>query len=574
VTRRQPGVVVLALVVLLAACGGPGPSGSGPGPAGSGAVPSQPAPGASGGAGGSLAIGDPAAGLATLPAYRATLAVRFAGTQAGASSAWSQEYTLTVVRQTGSRILGYAETGLGAEPAYPSLEGFASSSHYLRRTADAPCAAAFAATTDDPAALVEPASFLPRVRTMTPSGATQQVGGMTAQPFSFDAAAVVTGASAQASGSALIVPDSHLVLGLDLELKGGHDVFDADTEGTMTWAYRVEPIDPPTGSILPADCPTPLPDVPLMADAANVLRFPGYVAYETRSDVAAVAEFYAKAMPGAGFTADGEAYVSGLAASLGWAKGSDLVRVAVAIGTPTTVRITRHAGKDAPNPTPIPVPTTPAQAGQVRVVQALNLLMGSDATPSPFPSYHLEFTGDSPYWNDTKVGRDKIAISADVEGKNVHFTSRETKGGSTTSSEVYKMGEKDYEVVKGKAVEGGTLAALAWIMWPLDAIVALGIGSFRTTSAGTETVDGRTVEVYKVAGTLADDTSGMFASFGFPITSTSGTVWVDQATGALIKTVLDYKADVKDTSGTTKGSSSGHLEIAVSRIGRSPVALP
>jgi len=82
------------------------------------------------------------------------------------------------------------------------------------------------------------------------------------------------------------------------------------------------------------------------------------------------------------------------------------------------------------------------------------------------------------------------------------------------------------------------------------------------------------VEVYKVAGNVADDTTGMFSSFGFPITSTTGTVWVDQATGGLIKAVVDYKSDVKDTSAVVKGKGSGHLEIVVSGTGRFPVALP
>jgi hypothetical protein len=46
--------------------------------------------------------------------------------------------------------------------------------------------------------------------------------------------------------------------------------------------------------------------------------------------------------------------------------------------------------------------------------------------------------------------------------------------------------------------------------------VALGIGSFRTAADGTATIDGRPAEVDRITGTVADDVSGMFASFGFP----------------------------------------------------------
>jgi hypothetical protein len=58
------------------------------------------------------------------------------------------------------------------------------------------------------------------------------------------------------------------------------------------------------------------------------------------------------------------------------------------------------------------------------------------------------------------------------------------------------------------------------------------------------------------------------------ITSVTGKVWIDQATGALLKAVLDYKADVRDTSGNLKGSGTGHLEISVTQIGNVTVTLP
>ncbi len=570
--RRARVAAPLALAILAAACGGPGPTSPATSPTGSGAPPAGPAGSAV--VGGPRAVEDPAAGLGSLPAYRASLSVSFAGTQAGQPASWSQEYSLTSIAASRVRMLAYTQAGLGNAPApYAALEGHAGTVHYLRRATGEPCTGAFLEAGADPAAFIEPASLLPRIRTLTAAGAAQQVAGMTAEPFTFDAAAVVTGGSGQAAGRILLVRDSHLVLSLDLQLTGGADVFDADTQGTMTWAYRLEPIDPAGASAVPADCPTPLPEIPLMANAANVLRFPGYLSYETTSDVAAVADFYGKQMPGVGFSAVGDPYVSALAASLAWTKGSDAVRISVAIGTPTTVRITRQAGKDAPNPSPAPQPTTPGQAGMLRVVKSLTLLLGSDATPSVFPSYHLELATSSPYWAATKVAIEKSAISADVAGRNVHFTSRDTKAGRTTTSEIYTIDGKSYAVVKGKVTEGADMEALAWTMWPLDVVVALGIGSFGTTPGGTATLDGRTAEVYAIEGSLADDTTGMWSSFGFPITSARGTVWVDQATGGLLKVVVDYQTDVKEGT-VRKGSGAGHIEVVVGRVGTVSVALP
>lgn len=555
--RRPWGSALLVLVAVVAGCGSPAPS-SGPSVAG-----------------GAFALAEPTAGLDTLAAYRATLTIAFSGTQAGAASHWSQAYTLTSIKQPQTRILAYTEMGLGSGTAtYPAFEGFVGTVHYLKDPAGAACTASFTEAGDDPALLPEPARLLPRVRTMTSSGPAGQVAGLAAAPFTFDAAAVVTGSSAQAAGSVWLAPDTKLVVKYSLELKGGHDVFDADTEGTMSWTYGVATIDPATTSVLPDDCPTPLPDVPLTADATNVQRFPGYVGYETAGDVKTVATFYVKAMADAGFTAGGDAYVGPIGTSLVYTKGGQGVQIAIATGVPTTVRITRKAPAGAPNPTPVPVPTTAAEAGMVRVSQALTRLMGTDTTPSVFPSYHLEYNGAAPSWVDGKVAPAQTVIKADVEGKNVHFTDVETKHGSTTSSDVYKIGDKSYEVVNGKVQAGVSLASMAWLTWQLNAVVALGIGSFQTTPAGTETLDGRTAEVYRLAGKLSDDKTGTFASFGVPITSVTGTVWVDATTGALLKATLDYAADVKDTSGAVQGSGNGHIDIVVSRIGGSPVALP
>jgi hypothetical protein len=136
------------------------------------------------------------------------------------------------------------------------------------------------------------------------------------------------------------------------------------------------------------------------------------------------------------------------------------------------------------------------------------------------------------------------------------------------------MGDKDYEVVNGKAVPDSGMTALAWVMWPLDVVVALGIGSFRTAADGTTTIDGRPVEVYRITGSVADDVSGTFASFGFPITATDGTVWVDAATGALLKADVGYAAEVKDADGKVRARTKGSFTLEVSGVGETTVRLP
>jgi hypothetical protein len=73
---------------------------------------------------------------------------------------------------------------------------------------------------------------------------------------------------------------------------------------------------------------------------------------------------------------------------------------------------------------------------------------------------------------------------------------------------------------------------------------------------------------------VKDDTTGMFASFGFPITAVDGTVWVDAATGALLKADIGYTAELKDTDQKVRATTKGSFTLDVSRTGRTTVRLP
>jgi hypothetical protein len=113
--------------------------------------------------------------------------------------------------------------------------------------------------------------------------------------------------------------------------------------------------------------------------------------------------------------------------------------------------------------------------------------------------------------------------------------------------------------------------SLTWMLWSTNLGLLLSSSSSGATAAGTETLDGRTAEIYAI------DSSGLsipgVPGNLLPITSLTGNIWVDQVTGALLKAVLDYQADVGDNSGTLKGSGTGHLEITVTQIGNVTVTL-
>jgi hypothetical protein len=584
VTRRRPPSVLplafAAVVMLSAACGAtPAPSGSVPGvnasaPAGSTAPGGSGVPLGPDASGRPDAIPSPAAGLDSLEAYRATLSLSFTGTQGGKSVEWTQTYVLTANRATGARMLEHGQTGLGDGPVpLPAAEGYDATTAYRVVSSGSPCVAATVAA-GETTALVEPASLLPRVHAMTTAGDVPAIAGIEASAWTFTDQSVATRGESTISGSATTARSGGLILAYDLSIAGGHDVFDADTEGTYRWTYRLEPLAADAVVARPAGCPAPLPDMPLMPDAANVVRGPGTIAYETRRDVAAVTAFYQQAMPGAGFAADGDPWAGAMGTSMRWTKDGRTFVVAASTAIPVTVRITEALASGAPHPSPVPQPTTVAQGGTVRVSRSLTQLLGSSETPSALGSYHSVYHGTSPFWSTDKVAQDVIDATGDVAGSDVHYVVKEQRGSRKASvTEGYHVADKNWVVENGKLVSDDGMGYLSWVAWPLDLVVAIGIGSLRTEAAGTEQVDGRPAEVYRISGGIADDPTGMFSSFGLPITKTNGTVWVDQATGALVKANIDYTAEVKDADGS-HGSATGSFTLDVSKAGQVQVTLP
>jgi len=252
-------------------------------------------------------------------------------------------------------------------------------------------------------------------------------------------------------------------------------------------------------------------------------------------------------------------------------------------GPPTRVQITGQSKQQAMSVTPMPTPDLSAQSTQIagspqmRVINSLGLLLGQDPTPSVFSSYHLESNQRSPRWdeNSSQAITPESWLSIDVAGKDYHFfDSSLDKNGVKQTSEVYMIADQEYEVQNGVPTAGFGLASLAWVMWPLDPLLLLGVGSTKAEPVGTDTVDGRPVEVFHISGTTADDPSGLYAGFGSNVTSMDGKVWVDSQTGALLKTTLDYESQVKDGNGTLQGALPGHLELVVSRVNNVTVQLP
>lgn len=210
---------------------------------------------------------------------------------------------------------------------------------------------------------------------------------------------------------------------------------------------------------------------------------------------------------------------------------------------------------------------------------AFNLLNGTTDTPSVFDSYHLEMVLDSPKANDdsTAVVNEKISISADVAGKNVHIF--QIDPGMTDPKEGYIIGDtdKEYKLVDGAWQETMGQIALAWAMWPLQIVMPYAYTtSVYAGKLGTEEVDGRAATAYELDTSKGDPAvaAGMKA-FGLGNFTGTGKVWIDKETGALLKLQLNYTEDVYNSDASAViGSGTGTITMEVSKVGQVTVTSP
>jgi len=263
-----------------------------------------------------------------------------------------------------------------------------------------------------------------------------------------------------------------------------------------------------------------------------------------------------------------------------------LVPLLAACGGPEAKSAQPAATAPAAKPTAKPAAQATAKPAasadpSTRVSESLGLLMGQSDKPGALPSFHVEINDSGPtYDRQAKtVLTNAVKIKADVQGTDVHAW---IEGDDGKTTEGYVIGNDDY-VVDGGQVKQDALAGvgLTWAMWQLEPVVILSLAGLGAQAAGTQAVDGRTADVFAVDMAKADPAvlAGVQAFIGRGISVAKGKVWVDQQSGALLKTVLDYEQDLYDVTSSDKnappvGHGSGHIDIAVSQVGKVSVSLP
>lgn len=220
--------------------------------------------------------------------------------------------------------------------------------------------------------------------------------------------------------------------------------------------------------------------------------------------------------------------------------------------------------------------TEAASLDATDISSALNLVLGSTDRPSVFSSYHIEIVLDSPVLGDDNVTitNETTKISADVAGENIHIIQLDP--GATATKEGYILGDTEYKIVDGEKQETNGLIALAWAMWPLKVVVPYAFAVNYGSKTGTDTVDGRSADVYAfdTANAPADVLAYLNAVDATGTTSAKGTVWIDKETGAMLKLDMSYTENFSDNDGKVIGTGSGTVTLEISKVNQTTVEIP
>lgn len=526
---------------------------------------------------------NPAVGLEGLTSYQAVLTVGFNGTEQNAASQWTTTYTLSTDTASGTRLLSVAATGVDPNS---SLDGWFGGTYHgmllSRDGTESSCEAARIDSGSSPASL-DVAAFLPLVTGASATG-TEVVAGISAQHFTFSQAAVGFPGKATVKGDMWLAASGGYLVKYQLQLQGGSDVFGQGMNGTMTWDYQLNNVNSALQITLPDNCPAGLIDAPAMDGAELLNDEPGLLEFNAAASLADVAAYYEKQLPTLGYTVlfkpsqppqqfEEETYTKpGLLLTLRIDKVAD---------KSSHVLITLEQGQAAAQgPTPTAEPSTNPQGdAQSRLNKAFGLLFGSKAAPTPLGSYHLELTESLPVADASgKITVSAEQISADVSGADIYMKHTVNQ---QVQVEGYLKDGKEYTVQNGKAAPSLGTFTIDWVSWRADVITPYTIAAMGPAAKGQDTIDGRSADVFtldtaNVAPSLLTTVQSMtsFTPNSPILTAASGTAWIDQKTGALLKLNLDYTDGLKDAQGNVTQATPGHIELTISKVGAVTVNLP
>ncbi len=154
------------------------------------------------------------------------------------------------------------------------------------------------------------------------------IAGIKAKHYTFDEKALWWEGVVKVKGDIWVAPEGYALK--EVVEAYGRDVFMEKGEGTMKWTWEVIDLDKPFTIEVPPECALALPeDIPILADASEMMTTEGMIIYKSATPFKEAVNFYKEKMPANGWSAaPGSVEMEGMA-MLNFSKGERFVSVSI-----------------------------------------------------------------------------------------------------------------------------------------------------------------------------------------------------------------------------------------------------
>jgi hypothetical protein len=261
---------------------------------------SLPSASPSGGTSGWL-LPDPAAGLASLKIYHASLRQDVTGTLKGNQFERHMQIELTRAPQDGNYDFHFTLQGSTEPSVYLRVLALGQAS-YSWDSPDGFCHGEFDNQTED--SLIDPTLMLYPISKATKIG-SETVNGIDSTHYRVDQNSLpLADPKPAANGDLWIAAQGGYVVKFTLTVQPPAKPDPEGLQAGQTWSYELSGTDGSASVALPEGCVEVLTDVPVMPDATSLIQQNGITDFVTASSAAQVIDFYNKNLPPLGWQSD------------------------------------------------------------------------------------------------------------------------------------------------------------------------------------------------------------------------------------------------------------------------------
>jgi hypothetical protein len=524
-------------------------------------------------------LADPTAGLSQLEHYRNTLTTTFQGQQDGQPTEAEVHIDNVVWRQQAAAFSIIDDTDESGQPRQ-ELAGYVGQAAYAQWPDSEGCQVTWGAVSPGAGSL-DPADLLPALLSGDDQGEDSQ-DGIPARHYRLDSDSLGLGEEGQATGDVWIATQGGFVVKYHVEIHGGPTVLGQALDGTRTYDYAISEVNSGAPLSYPNGCEPVLTDVPVPPGASNEERMPGVLSFTTLATQEEVGDFYNQLFAENGWTvtsqpSEDDGYAvwiyeradSDVTATVARDEDEELGFAWVTVNLEGSLNPNVAAAGAVATGVPTAAPgseaeATPTQDPQAVVQDSLTLLVGSQDSPSVLPSFSYVIDLVLP----EGLPQQSESLTGEAEAGAFHLA------GSYFGMQVESWRTPEGQFLDASGNPDSGVGLTAWMNWQTVATSAVQTAASAATDTGSETVGGRQAEAFAVSGAAsAGNVSGLSGGMGITFSDMQGTIWVDQATGALLKADLTFQA-ASTLPGMSTESGAGSLTIQVDKVGQAKVELP